>query len=57
VRLAALGVEPPFANRGWLADQHFFVFVLLASVPPVIIAWFAPFHIDASSDGKAPLRH
>jgi PAT family beta-lactamase induction signal transducer AmpG len=41
----------------WLGHQHFFVFVLLASVPPVIIAWFAPFHIDPSSEGEAPLRH
>ncbi len=26
-----------------LGYQHFFVFVLLASVPPIVIAWFAPF--------------
>ena len=26
-----------------LGYQHFFLFVLLASVPPILIAWFAPF--------------
>ncbi|HEX7597399.1 MAG TPA: MFS transporter [Polyangia bacterium] len=27
----------------WLGYQAFFVFVLLASIPPIVISWFAPF--------------
>lgn len=31
------------AIQAALGYQHFFIFVLLASVPPIVIAWFAPF--------------
>jgi PAT family beta-lactamase induction signal transducer AmpG len=30
----------------WLGHQWFFVLVLAVSVPPIIIAWFAPFPHD-----------
>ena len=43
----------------WLGHQSFFVFVLFASVPPILIARFAPFAIDpkaaaAASPGLGP---
>jgi PAT family beta-lactamase induction signal transducer AmpG len=41
----------------WLGHQRFFLFVLLASIPPVIIAYFAPFHVAALGDDQAPPRH
>jgi PAT family beta-lactamase induction signal transducer AmpG len=36
-----------------LGYQHFFVFVLLASVPPIVIAWFAPFPHPGEVAGPA----
>lgn len=39
----------------YLGYQDFFAFVLLASLPPVIIAWFAPFpHLERDSTGSPP---
>lgn len=32
------------AVQEWLGYREFFVLVLVASVPPVILAWIAPFH-------------
>jgi PAT family beta-lactamase induction signal transducer AmpG len=32
----------------WLGYQHFFLFVLFASVPPIIVAWLAPFPRQSS---------
>jgi PAT family beta-lactamase induction signal transducer AmpG len=37
----------------WLGHQAFFIFVLIASVPPVIIAWFAPFAVAPTDAGAA----
>jgi PAT family beta-lactamase induction signal transducer AmpG len=45
---------------GWLSSriqpvlghQAFFVFVLVASVPPIVIAWFAPFLGRPSGEGE-----
>ena len=28
-----------------LGYQHFFIFCLIASIPSVVAAWFAPFHV------------
>jgi PAT family beta-lactamase induction signal transducer AmpG len=47
---------------GWLSSriqpllghQAFFIFVLLASVPPVVIAWFAPF-LSKPAGGSEPI--
>jgi MFS transporter, PAT family, beta-lactamase induction signal transducer AmpG len=45
--LMNLVLLPTQASSGWLADRmgyrHFFVFVLVASIPSVIAAWKAPF--------------
>lgn len=42
----------------WLGYRHFFVFVLVASIPSVIAAWKAPFPIDekkaAAEDDSVP---
>jgi PAT family beta-lactamase induction signal transducer AmpG len=42
-----------------LGYQAFFGFVLLASVPPIVLAWLAPFEnsCQAKSDAPAPLAH
>jgi PAT family beta-lactamase induction signal transducer AmpG len=37
----------------WLGHQSFFVFVLIASIPPIIIAWFAPFAINPNDTAAA----
>jgi MFS transporter, PAT family, beta-lactamase induction signal transducer AmpG len=34
----------------WLGYQAFFVFVLLASVPPIVISWFAPFGVNRDAE-------
>jgi PAT family beta-lactamase induction signal transducer AmpG len=49
-------------STGWLSGHvyewfqhnylHFFGFVLLASVPPILLAWFAPFPILNDESGK-----
>jgi PAT family beta-lactamase induction signal transducer AmpG len=45
----------PLAER--LGYKGFFVFVLLASIPSVIAAWFAPFPQSAqSSEAAAALQ-
>lgn len=38
----------------WLGYRHFFLFVLVASVPSVIAAWFAPFPnaVDSEADDE-----
>lgn len=36
----------------WLGYRHFFVFVLVASIPSVIAAWKAPFPIDQRDESK-----
>jgi MFS transporter, PAT family, beta-lactamase induction signal transducer AmpG len=45
--LMNLVLIPTQASSGWLADRmgyrHFFIFVLVASIPSVIAAWKAPF--------------
>jgi PAT family beta-lactamase induction signal transducer AmpG len=32
--------------QAWLGYQAFFGFVLLASIPPIVISWFAPFGVN-----------
>jgi MFS transporter, PAT family, beta-lactamase induction signal transducer AmpG len=34
----------------WLGYQAFFVFVLLVSIPPIVISWFAPFGDRAEAE-------
>lgn len=45
--LMNLVLIPTQASSGWIADaigyQSFFLFVMVASIPSVIAAWFAPF--------------
>ncbi len=36
----------------WLGYRHFFLFVLVASIPSVIAAWKAPFPIDEKTESK-----
>jgi PAT family beta-lactamase induction signal transducer AmpG len=36
----------------WMGYRNFFIFVLVASIPSVIAAWFAPFP-NATEGGKA----
>jgi len=40
--------------QAWLHYPTFFAFVLAASVPPVLIAWFAPFHAQDEKGGATP---
>jgi PAT family beta-lactamase induction signal transducer AmpG len=35
-----------------LGYQHFFLFVLLASVPPIALAYFAPFHVEPDTQSS-----
>ena len=35
------------------AFKHFFIFVLAGSVPPVLLAWRASFHEDATPEQGA----
>ena len=61
--LMNLVLIPTQASSGWLADRmgyrHFFIFVLVASIPSVIAAWKAPFpdppdvDEDETNGGKA----
>ena len=37
----------------WLGYQAFFGFVLLASIPPIVISWFAPFGAAVEAEAKA----
>jgi PAT family beta-lactamase induction signal transducer AmpG len=42
----------------WLGYKHYFVFVMLASIPSVIAAWFAPFpHQESAGDGAPRAAH
>jgi PAT family beta-lactamase induction signal transducer AmpG len=51
-------------STGWISGPiyeffhhnypHFFLFVLLASIPPILLAWFAPF--PQPSTGDAPVE-
>lgn len=36
-----------------LGYQHFFIFCLVASVPSVVAAWFAPFHVQDDAEPAA----
>jgi len=40
-----------------LGYQHFFVFCLVASIPSVIAAYFAPFHVKDDAEPSAPAGH
>jgi MFS transporter, PAT family, beta-lactamase induction signal transducer AmpG len=44
------------AVQEWLGYQQFFVFVLVASVPPVVLSWLAPFSRPASTSAELPAR-
>jgi len=37
----------------WMGYGNFFIFVLIASIPSVIVAWFAPFPNSAEGDPAA----
>lgn len=39
----------------WLGYRHFFLFVLFASVPPIIFAWIAPFS-NREAESKATME-
>jgi PAT family beta-lactamase induction signal transducer AmpG len=51
---------PTQASSGYIADalgyKHYFLFVMLASIPSVIAAWFAPFPHAEPSGRDAPVR-
>jgi PAT family beta-lactamase induction signal transducer AmpG len=53
--LMNLVLIPTQRESGWLADQmgyrHFFIFVLVASIPSIIAAWKAPFPNPTDGDG------
>jgi PAT family beta-lactamase induction signal transducer AmpG len=61
--LMALGLMVPSMASGaiqeWLGYKQFFIFCLIASVPSVIAAWLAPFHIEDedSAPGAVPAGH
>jgi PAT family beta-lactamase induction signal transducer AmpG len=40
--------------QAWLHYPMFFAFVLLASIPPIVIAWFAPFRSPDETAAEAP---
>jgi PAT family beta-lactamase induction signal transducer AmpG len=42
------------ALQEWLGHQAFFAFVLVASVPPVVLAWFAPFGSSEEASTAEP---
>jgi MFS transporter, PAT family, beta-lactamase induction signal transducer AmpG len=56
--LMNLVLVPTQASSGWIADaigyKNFFVFVMIASIPSVIAAWFAPFP-NTPADNKESL--
>jgi MFS transporter, PAT family, beta-lactamase induction signal transducer AmpG len=62
--LMDLVLIPTQASSGWLADRmgyrHFFIFVLVASIPSVIAAWKAPFpdppDVDEDEEGSAAAK-
>jgi MFS transporter, PAT family, beta-lactamase induction signal transducer AmpG len=62
--LMNLVLIPTQASSGWLADRmgyrHFFIFVLVASIPSVIAAWKAPFpdppDVDEDEEGSAAAK-
>ena len=39
--------------QAWLGYRAFFGFVLLASLPPIVISWFAPFGVNRSDEPVA----
>jgi len=55
--LMNLVLVPTQSASGYLADKlgyrHFFIFVLIASIPSVIAAWKAPFPDPPDSGGEA----
>jgi MFS transporter, PAT family, beta-lactamase induction signal transducer AmpG len=59
--LMALGLMIPSMASGAIQEaigyRQFFIFCLVASIPSVIAAWLAPFHIkdDESATGAAPV--
>ena len=60
--LMGLGLMIPSMASGAIQEaigyQHFFVFCLVASIPSVIAAWFAPFHVkDDEVPVIAPVGH
>jgi MFS transporter, PAT family, beta-lactamase induction signal transducer AmpG len=59
--LMNLVLIPTQASSGWIADQigykSFFLFVMVASIPSVIAAWFAPFpHTPEGAQAATPER-
>lgn len=60
--IMGLGLMVPSMMSGAIQErlgyQHFFAFCLLASVPSVIAAFLAPFHVKEDSEpGVAPVGH
>jgi PAT family beta-lactamase induction signal transducer AmpG len=53
--LMNLVLIPTQGMSGWLADtmgyRHFFIFVLVASIPSILAAWKAPFPNPDDADG------
>ncbi len=61
--LMAMGLMIPSMASGAIQEaigyRQFFIFCLVASVPSVIAAWFAPFHVkdEAEMPGAVPAGH
>src|SRR6185436_13316008 len=58
--LMNLVLIPTQASSGWIADEigykNFFLFVMVASIPSVIAAWFAPFPNTPSASSESSAR-
>ncbi|HET9959911.1 MAG TPA: hypothetical protein VFQ61_35710, partial [Polyangiaceae bacterium] len=59
--LMNLVLIPTQASSGWIADhlgyKHYFIFVMIASIPSIIAAWFAPFPHDEARGAKLGRAH
>ena len=60
--LMGLGLMVPSMMSGAIQErlgyQHFFAFCLVASIPSVVAAFFAPFHVkDDDAPSAAPVGH
>ncbi|MEO8177797.1 MAG: MFS transporter [Deltaproteobacteria bacterium] len=58
--LMNLVLIPTQASSGWIADEigykSFFLFVMVASIPSVIAAWFAPFPNTPTASSESSAR-
>jgi MFS transporter, PAT family, beta-lactamase induction signal transducer AmpG len=58
--LMNLVLVPTQSASGWIADklgyQHYFIFVMVASIPSIIAAWLAPFPHADTKPGSMPAK-